>query len=249
MSAPDWLVARPIAHRGLHERSRGVIENTMTAARAAIERGYAVECDVQDSADGEAMVFHDYTLERLTGSPGAVKERRAHELTATAISGSADDRIPTLQDFLDAIAGRVPLVVEIKSRFDGDMTLTRRTVEVISAHGGPVAMKSFDPAVVAEVRRIAPDLPRGIVAEAHYEHPDWQRLTPAMKHSMANLLHFGDTDPHFVSWRVADLPHAAPHLSRLLGHRPVMTWTVRTAEDRQRAARHADQMVFEGFVP
>jgi glycerophosphoryl diester phosphodiesterase len=249
MSAPDWLVARPIAHRGLHERSRGVIENTMSAARAAIERGYAIECDVQDSADGEALVFHDYTLERLTGASGAVRDRRADELTAMAISGSVDDRIPTLQAFLDAIAGRVPLVVEIKSRFDGNMTLTRRTVELVSAHRGPVAIKSFDPAVVAEVRRLAPDLPRGIVAEAHYEHPDWQRLTPATKHALANLLHFGETDPHFVSWRIADLPHAAPHLSRLLGRRPVMTWTVRTAEDRQRAARHADQMVFEGFVP
>jgi len=249
MSAPDWLVARPIAHRGLHERSRGIVENTISAARAAIERGYAIECDVQDSADGEALVFHDYTLERLTGSSGAVRERRADELTATALSGSAGDRIPALQAFLVEIDGRVPLVVEIKSRFDGDMTLTRRTVELVSAHGGPVAIKSFDPAIVAEVRRLAPGLPRGIVAEAHYEHPDWRRLPPTLKHAMANLLHFADTDPHFVSWRVADLPHAAPHLSRLLGRRPVMTWTVRTQDDRQRATEHADQMVFEGFVP
>ncbi|KAA2243947.1 glycerophosphodiester phosphodiesterase family protein [Salinarimonas soli] len=249
MSAPDWLVAQPIAHRGLHERSRGVIENTITAVRAAIAHGFAIECDVQDSSDGEAMIFHDYTLERLTGESGAVRERRADALAAIAISGSTSDRIPTLATFLDEIAGRVPLVVEIKSRYDGDMTLTRRTVEIVSAHPGPVAIKTFDPAVLAEVRRLAPGIPRGIVAEAHYEHPDWRRLTPKMKHAMANLLHFAETEPDFVSWRVADLPHAAPHLSRLLGRRPVMTWTVRTDEDRRRAAEHADQMVFEGFVP
>jgi glycerophosphoryl diester phosphodiesterase len=249
MSAPDWLVARPIAHRGLHARDRGVIENTLTAARAAVERRFAIECDVQDSADGEALVFHDYTLERLTAESGTVRERKAADLVGIGITGSAGDRIPTLRAFLDMIAGSVPLVVEVKSRFDGDMTLTRRTVEVVSAYSGPVAIKSFDPAVVAEVRRLAPALPRGIVAEAHYEHPDWSRLPPATKHAMAHLLHFGDTDPHFVSWRVADLPHAAPHLARLLGRRPVMTWTVRTPSDRQRAAEHADQMVFEGFVP
>ncbi len=249
MSAPDWLTARPIAHRGLHARDRGLIENSLSAARAAIEHGFAIECDVQDSADGEALVFHDYVLDRLTGEQGAVRDRRASDLAGIGLSGSPGDRIPTLSAFLDAIAGRVPLVVEVKSRFDGDMTLARRTVEVVSAHAGPVAIKSFDPLVVAEVRRLAPDLPRGIVAEAHYEHPDWRILGPELKHQLAHLLHFADTQPHFVSWRVADLPHAAPHLARLLGRLPVMTWTVRTEEDRARAAEHADQMVFEGFIP
>lgn len=249
MSAPDWLTARPIAHRGLHDRERGLIENSLSAARAAIERGFAIECDVQDSADGEALVFHDYVLDRLTGQQGAVRDRRADDLIGLGLTGSVADRIPTLPAFLEAIGGRVPLVVEVKSRFDGDMTLVRRTVEVVSAYAGPVAIKSFDPALVAEVRRLAPRLPRGIVAEAHYEHPDWRILSPELKHGLAHLLHFADTQPHFVSWRCADLPHAAPHLARLLGRLPVMTWTVRTPADRERAAEHADQMVFEGFVP
>ncbi|HYF56961.1 MAG TPA: glycerophosphodiester phosphodiesterase family protein [Salinarimonas sp.] len=249
MSAPSWLTARPIAHRGLHDRAAGVIENTLSAARAAIARDFAIECDVQASADGEAMLFHDDVLERLTAERGAVRDRPAAELAGLAIKGSAGDRIPTLSDFLAETGGRVPLVIEVKSRFDGDMTLTRRTVELARAYTGPVALKSFDPAVVAEVRRLSPDMPRGIVAEAHYEHPSWKRLSPGQKHALGNLLHFGETDPHFVSWRVADLPHAAPYLARLLGRRPVMTWTVRTLEDRRRAAEHADQIVFEGFVP
>jgi glycerophosphoryl diester phosphodiesterase len=249
MSAPAWLTERPIAHRGLHDRQRGVIENTMTAAEAAIGRGFAIECDVQETADGEAVVFHDFTLDRLTGETGRVASRTAADLSGIRIAGSAEDRIPTLRAFLDRIAGRVPLVVEIKSAFDGSVSLTRRTYEVLAGYSGPVCVKSFDPAVVASVRAIAPDLTRGIVAESHQADRSYDRLTPEQKHSLANLLHFEASQPHFLSWRVADLPVAAPHLARLLGRLPVMTWTVRTPADRERAARHADQMVFEGFVP
>jgi len=248
MNALPWLVARPIAHRGLHDRAAGIVENTLSAAEAAIAAGYAIECDVQDTADGEAVVFHDFTLDRLTPERGPVRERRAADLTGIAISGT-QDRIPTLATVLGRIAGRVPLVIEVKSRFDGDLTLTQRTVELISAYAGPAALKSFDPAVTAAVRRLAPDIPRGIVAESRYEHPEWDNLDAETKRSLANLLHFDETRPDFLSWRVGDLPCAAPFLSRLLAGLPVMTWTVRTEADRQRAAAHADQMVFEGFRP
>jgi glycerophosphoryl diester phosphodiesterase len=248
MSARSWLVARPIAHRGLHDRAAGRLENTLSAAQAAIEGGFAIECDVQDSADGEALVFHDHTLDRLTEARGPVRERRTADLVALAVGGTGD-RIPTLSAFLDRIAGRVPLIVEIKSRFDGDLRLIRRAAQILRGYAGPVAAKSFDPAVVAALRELAPDLPRGIVAESRYEHPDWANLGPAQKHAMGNLLHLAETRPDFLSWRVADLPSAAPFLCRHLGHMPVMTWTVRTEEDRRRAAAHADQMVFEGFRP
>jgi hypothetical protein len=87
------------------------------------------------------------------------------------------------------------------------------------------------------------------VAESHYDHPSWSELDAATKHELANLLHFGRTMPDFLSWHVRDLPAAAPYLCRLLGQRPVMTWTVRTPEDEARAAAHADQIVFEGFRP
>jgi glycerophosphoryl diester phosphodiesterase len=248
MSAPAWLTARPIAHRGLHDRSRGVVENTLSAADAAIAGGFAIECDVQDTADGEAVVFHDHTLERLTGEHGPVRERDAAELTALAVAGTGD-RIPTLEAFLARVAGRVPVVVEIKSRFDGALTLTRRTVAAAAAYDGPVALKSFDPAVVGALRDVAPDLPRGIIAQARYDGREWQGLSDEARHAMANLLHLPDTQPDFVSWRVGDLPLAAPFLCRHLGKLPVMTWTVRSDDDRRRAAAHADQMVFEGFVP
>jgi glycerophosphoryl diester phosphodiesterase len=248
MSAPGWLVARPIAHRGLHDRSNGIVENTLAAAEAAIAANFAIECDVQGTLDGEAVVFHDHTLERLTDQKGPVRDRAAAELTRVAVAAT-QNRIPTLQGLLEQIGGRVPVIVEIKSRFDGDMVLTRRTAEIASRYDGPVALKSFDPGIVALLRQVAPDLPRGIVAEASYEDREYDVLTAETKREMANLLHFPQTEPDFVSWRVRDLPLAAPFLCRHLGRLPVMTWTVRTEEDRRRARAHADQMIFEGFLP
>lgn len=246
---PDWLTARPIAHRGLHDRTDGRIENSPAAALAAVERGFAIECDVQLSADGEAMVFHDFALDRLTGETGPVAARTAAELGRTRLKDSTDT-IPTLPAFLDLIAGRVPLVVEIKSRFDGDLRLTRRVAEVLSGRSDPVAIKSFDPDPIVCLRAAAlPGVPLGVVAEARYEHGEWKSLSDEKKVELPNLLHYERTRPDFLSWRVDDLPHAAPHLCRVGLGLPVMTWTVRTPEQRTRAGRWADQIVFEGFVP
>ncbi len=248
MAAPAWLTARPIAHRGLHDRSRGVIENSRAAAEAAIARGFAIECDVQLTRDGEAVVFHDFDLDRLTGSAGAVRDRTAAELACVTLSGT-NEGIPTLSAFLGVIAGRVPLVCEIKSAFDTDLALTRRTVEALRDYAGPVALKSFDPDIVAALRDLAPDRPRGFVGESHYDDPEWGPLTEAQKREMGQLLHYPRTQPDFLSWFVGDLETAPPFLARHALGLPVMTWTVRTAEQRTKARAHADQMVFEGFVP
>ncbi|ACL62196.1 glycerophosphodiester phosphodiesterase family protein [Methylobacterium nodulans] len=244
--APDWLTARPIAHRGLHDRAAGIPENTLAAAEAAIAGGYAIECDVRLSGDGEAMVFHDEALGRLTGETGLVRERRAEDLARLALMGSAE-RIPSLPDFLGRIAGRTPLVIEVKSRHDGDLALTRRVAAIVAGYEGPVALKSFDPLVVGVLADLAPGVPRGIVAESRQDDPAYALMTAEARLSLAHLLHFAESRPDFLSWRVDDLPNAATHLSRLLGARPVMTWTVRTPEQQERARRHADQMVFEGF--
>ncbi|KMO15708.1 glycerophosphodiester phosphodiesterase family protein, partial [Methylobacterium platani] len=154
-SAPDWLTARPIAHRGLHDRHAGIPENTLAAAEAAIAGGYAIECDVQLSRDGEAMVFHDAGLGRLTGADGLVRERDAADLKALTVLGSGEP-VPTLPDFLRRIAGRTPLIVEVKTRHDGDLALARRTAEIVAAYDGPVAVKSFDPAIVGALAGLVP---------------------------------------------------------------------------------------------
>ncbi|MCJ2071889.1 glycerophosphodiester phosphodiesterase [Methylobacterium sp. J-030] len=248
MAAPDWLTARPIAHRGLHDRAAGRPENTLAAARAAVAGGFAIECDVQISADGEAMVFHDAALGRLTGASEAVAKRSAADLGTLAIGGTAET-IPTLPAFLAAVAGAVPVVIEVKSRYDGDLRLATRAAAVAGAYDGPVALKSFDPQVVAALRALCPTIPRGIVSETTQDDPAYAALPPSMRLALSNLLHFAETRPDFLSWRVDDLPCAPTYLCRLLGRIPVMAWTVRTDDQRARAGAHADQMVFEGFVP
>jgi glycerophosphoryl diester phosphodiesterase len=249
MAAEAWLTARPIAHRGLHDAAGGAIENSLSAAAAAIAGNFAIECDVQLSADEDAVVFHDYVLDRLTAETGRVDARKAAELAQIGLKG-ASDRIPTLIGFLDAIGGRTPLVIEIKSRFDGDLRLAKRTAQILEAYKGqPIVLKSFDPVIVAALRDLAPGLARGIVAMNEYNYGDYDRLSAGEKHALANLLHFEQTRPDFISWKVTDLPSAAPFLCRKTLGLPLISWTVRTPEDRVRAAAHADQMVFEGFLP
>ncbi len=244
-SPPDWLVDRPIAHRGLH--GGGLVENSLGAARAAVERGFAIECDVQLTRDGDALVFHDATLHRLTGARGAVAERSTEDLRGLAYA-AGHDRLATLSDFLDLVAGRVPLICEVKSAFDGDVRLADRVAHLARAYAGPFAIKSFDPAVVAHLRA-APPCPLGIVAEARYDDDEWVDLPVGLKRELSAFLHFEATRPDFLSYRVDDLPHAVPHLLRVGLGLPVMAWTVRGPRQRALADTWADQIVFEGLLP
>jgi glycerophosphoryl diester phosphodiesterase len=249
MTDLSWLVARPIAHRGLHDSARGLRENTLGAADAAIRAGFAIECDVQRTADGDAVVFHDFTLDRLTKATDAVSAQPARALAGLTVGGT-EDRIPTLEAFLDRVAGRVAVVCEIKSAFDGDTRLADRTAAVAAGYAGPIAIKSFDPAVIAHLRRPGlAQVPLGIVAEARYDDPEWAHLSAGLRRDLAALTHYPETRPDFLSYGVADLPHAAPTLFRTALRRPVMTWTVRTAGHRESSRLWADQMVFEGFHP
>ncbi|HZH51593.1 MAG TPA: glycerophosphodiester phosphodiesterase family protein [Microvirga sp.] len=250
MSTPNWLVAKPIAHRGLHDKANGVIENTISAAEAAIARGFPIELDVQLTADNEAVVFHDFDLDRLTGETGPVVARKLADLTKIDVTGAkGGDKIPSLKQFLDKVAGRVPLVVEIKSRFNGDVTLTKRVCEILADYSGPFVVKSFDPYIVANLRMSAPSITRGIIGELHYASKNDSSMSAELKHRLSNLLHFSESQPQFVSWKVDDLPCAGPYLCKVLGNLPVMAWTVRNPDQRARAEKFADQMVFEGFLP
>ena len=246
MSAPAWLTARPIAHRGLHDAAKGLAENSIGAAEAAIAGGFAIECDVQLSRDGEAMVFHDDSLRRLTRARGAVADRSVAELQTYALRDGGE-RIPTLPQLLARIASRTPLICELKSAFDGDTRLAERVAEIAGPYAGPLALKSFDPAVIAHLRaRHDGVAPLGIVAEAEYRGWYWRALSAEQKRSCAAFSHYPETRPDFLSWCVDDLPHPTPFLLRTLRGLPVMTWTVRTPTQRRAAARWADQIIFEG---
>jgi glycerophosphoryl diester phosphodiesterase len=236
----DWLTARPVAHRGLHDAARGVIENTPSSVAAAIAADYSIEVDLQITADGEAMVYHDEALGRLTEGSARLDAMTAADLKRVAFKASAD-RMLSLGDLCDMTAGRSTLVLELKSHFDGDPRLPLRVAEVLKTYSGPVAAMSFDPAQIATIREAAPGLRRGLVAERH------ERSHPVDRSTYLRSL--WESRPQFLAYSVRDLPSPVPLISRYLLGLPLLTWTVRSDDDRARAGRWADQMIFEGFRP
>jgi len=248
MRAPDWLTARPVAHRGLHDRARGIIENMPGAAQAAIDGNFGIELDVQLTKDGEAMVHHDDALGRLTEGSGTLLDLTSAQLKAVKFKDTPE-RMMSLGDLCALVKGRVPLVIEVKSHFDGDRKLVARVAEVLASYRGPAVAMSFDPDQVLALRELLPERPRGIIAQRTYDAADWPETTPAQRDGMLHLRHALHTRPHFVAFWVEQLPAPAPWVARNIFGLPLLTWTVRTPEQRERAARYADQMIFEGFRP
>jgi len=231
-----WLTALPIAHRGLHDKAAGRPENSMAAFRAAMEGNYAIECDLQPSADGLPMVFHDDLLERMTGSAGNIRDRSAQDLRDLRLAGTPEP-IPTLADLLAETAGKVPLILELKSQPGRDDGFAQAVTGLLSDYAGPVAVMSFDPGLVADLRDAAPGLPRGLTAEGN-----WRWFVLMMK-TIFRL------NVHFISYSIADLPTPGPLIARYCLGMPLICWTVRTDADRRRAKRWTDQITFEGFTP
>lgn len=241
-----WLTAQPFAHRGLHARDRGVIENSSTAFHAAVERGYGIELDVQISADGEAMVFHDRLLDRLTDETGAIANLTADELSDIPLKGSSDT-IRTLDEALAAIDGRVPVLVEIKTLpRETPGALEKAVLGVLEAYDGPAAIMSFSPDCVAWFKAIAPWVPRGLVAMDFVAHP--ARLSFAERVALGRLHHVRSIEPDFVAYDCRSIPNRALRMARS-GGLPVLSWTVRDQQSADRIRPHVDQIIFESFIP
>ena len=241
----DWLVARPIAHRGLHNKV-DVIENTESAFAAAIKHDYAIECDVQLTADGEVIVFHDDDLDRLTTAAGPVKSRTTGELKGVKLN-STGDRMQTLSEMLEQVEGRSTLVIELKSLWDGNVALAKRALQVLENYEGPHCLMSFDPDLIACLRELSPLTVRGIVAD-RTTHPYYKALPLEKRYSMRTFAHLAQTQPHFVSYNWRDLPFEPVTEIRAAGH-PVITWTVHSKTEASQALRYCDQVTFEGYVP
>ena len=248
MSGPDWLTAQPVAHRGLHDIAAGVVENTAAAFTAAIAGRFAIETDLQISSDGEAMVHHDFALGRLTLGSRQLAAMTAAGLKEVPFKATAD-RMMTLGELLNFVGGRTPMLIELKSRFDGNLRLVERAAEVLKTYAGRFALMSFDPEPIIALRALAPAFTRGIVAERSYADTEWQTLSDKQKRSLAFLLHAPRSRPHFIAYQVSDLPSPGPWIARNVFGRPLLAWTVRTDAERERAKRRADQMIFEGFRP
>jgi glycerophosphoryl diester phosphodiesterase len=247
---PRDVFLRPIAHRGLHDSTRGRIENSPSAFRAAVARGYAIECDLQPSADDVPMVFHDFTLDRLTATTGAVATRRAEDLARLSLVGS-EETVPRFADLLEMVAGAVPLYVEIKSVWQPlPAAFLDEIVARVRAYAGPLALMSFDPAVMVEIRRRAPEISRGIVAGLYRGDGWWAGVLPdARREGLSHLLESADAAPDFFSYHVGDLPTPVTRYVREVQRVPLISWTVRTAEDRAIAGKWSDAPTFEGWEP
>ena len=246
--ASDWLTAKPIAHRGLHDAANGIVENTAGAVQAALAAGYGIEVDLQISADGEAMVHHDAVLGRITEGEGRLDQLTSAQLKRVKFRDSAE-RMLTLTELCDLIGGRAVLLPELKSRFDGDDRLAARVAALLSGYKGPVAPMSFDPVQLQILRQKAPKLPRGVVAARYKPHPYWDQMPPRLRYRMGLLLPSAPARPQFVAYMNDNLPALAPWLARHILCLPLIAWVVRTQAQRQLAARYADQVIFEGFRP
>ncbi|WP_299194936.1 glycerophosphodiester phosphodiesterase family protein [uncultured Erythrobacter sp.] len=234
-SAPDWLTRWEYAHRGLHGAGRP--ENSLAAAEAAIEAGMGIECDIQRSKDGEAMVFHDWELERLTDGAGATGELSAEALGRLSLRENAEP-VPTLKALLDLIAGRVPLLVEIKSKPGYDVVPScERVCGLLSDYSGEAAVMSFDPRVAEWVREYAPHLPCGLVMR---EDRHGYTQTAAERGEALRA-----AEPDFLAYHVLALPNERVTALRA-GGLPILTWTVNSPETRATAKAHADALVSEG---
>ncbi|MBN4046465.1 glycerophosphodiester phosphodiesterase [bacterium AH-315-P15] len=242
----DWLRALPIAHRGLHDAAIGVVENSPSAFEAAARAGYGIELDVVISADGEAIVFHDKDLNRVTKETGLVRTHRAAELTQILLEGSADT-IPRLADVFDLVRGRVPLLIEIKNANRQVGELEARVAKLLSTYQGPAAVQSFNPYSMAWFASNASDVVRGQLSQdfRYYDEkpmPDFQRFL--LRHMLLNVV----SRPHFVAYDCEALPAIGPGAARKLGL-PLLCWTVKSLEMQAQIRPYADNIIFEGFRP
>lgn len=239
----NWLVARPITHRGLH--SGTAIENCEAAFSAALINNYAIECDLQLTADGEAIVFHDDNVDRVLHAEGAVKSFSTKQLKKLKFKNGTD-RIQTLAELLEQVAGAQTLVIELKSHWDNDQTLTHRALDVLQNYGGPHALMSFDPTIVACIAEQSPTTVRGITAD-RVTDPSYNQLSIERRLEMRSFSHLAKTRPHFVSFDFKALPFGPVSEIREAGH-PIISWAIDSEAEAKMARRYSDQITFQYFA-
>ncbi|MBI1418725.1 MAG: phosphodiesterase [Limimaricola sp.] len=250
MSLPPAFLARPLAHRALHDTAEGRPENSRAAMRAAIAAGYGIEMDLQLSADGVPMVFHDYDLARLTGETGPLATRTAAELGRIRLR-HGDEGIPTLAEVLALVAGRAPLLIEIKDQ-DGALgpdvgRLEEATAQALAGYDDPVAVMSFNPHSMGEMASLAPAIPRGLTTCA-FPAADWLTIPPATRERLAAIPDYARTGACFISHEAADLGN--PRVAELkAAGAAILCWTIRTPAQEAEARKVAQNITFEGYLP
>jgi glycerophosphoryl diester phosphodiesterase len=242
---------RPIAHRGLHDASNGRLENTAPAFRAAIDKGYGIECDLQAAENGTPMVFHDPKLDRLVAASGLIAQYTPGKLARFRYRGQ-NEKILTFAQFLDLVDGRVPLLVEVKASAAASReAFLDKIARAARSYDGPIALMSFNRSIVAELAARAPKVPRGrIVGSQQILGALWaQRQGKREGQTRPRLLAPTREGIAFYAVDVKLVAMARKWLIRNSLDLPLFTWTVRTPRQRALAARWADAPIFEGIEP
>lgn len=239
----DLLFAPAVAHRGLWSPD-GAPENSLGAFQAACAAGYGIELDVQLSADGEAMVFHDEDLARMTGVAGRLGDRTAAELGELRLKGG-DETIPTLAETLALIGRRAMVHIELKTPYGHVGPLEQRVHEIIIDHAGPVCVIGFNPYSHAWFAERFPGVLRGLDSYSYAKAP---HMNEAQRRSFANLEHVAIAKPHFLALGLDMLPNATAAKHRAEGM-PIVAWTVKTPEQWDAVKDGCDNLIFEGFRP
>lgn len=242
LTHPAWLTSTPIAHRGLHDLGAGRPENSLAAFDAAAEAGYPCELDVQLTSGGDLIVLHDFDLRRATEIDRPAATLTRDELPGTRLFGT-DERVPTLAQVIDRVRGRIPLQVEVKRAAGEDpRTLATAVLTALREGDGDYAISSFDPFVVYQLRAENSPYPVGQISGLLDREPLPRRL--AGRYMIANVV----TRPDFISYELAALPSRIVEAWRRRGT-PVIAWGVKSPDDEDRARKHADNIIFDNFLP
>lgn len=248
MTALRELFEKPIAHRGLHDAEKGIIENSSSAFAAAMEHGFAIECDLQLSSDNKPMVFHDYELSRLCGQPGQINEMTGARLSKTTLTGSSDT-IQHFSQFLEQVSGSEALFVELKDQLDGrNPALAKAAVDAAKSYTGTMCFISFSPELLINLRRFGFKGPIGIILYGY--DTDWAKanMSAWQRFYLRHMLHYPMTRFDFMDPGRDDLELPAVRFLRKLGF-PTSTWTIRSQQQADEALKHCDQITFEGYLP
>ena len=238
-----------IAHRGLHNPEDGIVENSSSAFQAAITAGFAIELDVQCLADHTPVVFHDFTMERLTNGKGAINQLSAAELKNLPLKQSGE-HILTLNQLLEEIAGQVPLLIEIKSDWQTSKRHSLAEMETkiataLATYKGQYGVMSFNPAPIHTLHTIAPNIPLGLTT-CDFSAANWPELTNQQLHQLRRLKEAQHPYLSFIAHDINTLECYAPQIRALPNVSKLLTWTVRTKAQSALAASHGDHMIFEG---
>ena len=235
----SWLVTDYIAHRGLHTKEYP--ENSLGAFMNAIDHGYPIELDVQAISDGNVIVFHDYSLARMTGRDGYTKNLTIKELKSYFL-GKTEFTIPTLEEVLKLVDGQVPLLIEIKN--EGKVgELEKNTWELLKNYNGEYAVQSFNPYSLEWFKVNAPKVLRGQLAS--YFKGD--NLSFIKKFALKRmLLNKKVSEPNFISYDAKSLPNRfVKHYKNL----PLLAWCIRSQSEYMKIVKYCDNIIFEGFEP